>query len=421
VNYPHIAQRVFHTPLMIYPDKLAEIMGFLGPRLFGSAPEANRYVGNNYNLNDEGQLKWTPYQVTPHGVVNIPVIGTLVSRGVRLGESSGVTSYESLEFQLKAARDNPKVNRIILDIESGGGEVSGCFSLCSLIRDIRASKPVIAHVKGYAFSAAYAVASSCSEIVTSESASLGSIGVYCQLQDLTKMMENAGVKITTISAGEHKADINPFVPLTPEAHERMQMLMNDYYEQFLSSVEQGRGSKLTAHSARTVIKSDIFTGQKAISLGLSDRIGTFDSLFTPPLLPPSKGNHRMTDTLSKAEHEAALATALAAAQAQAKASVEAVHARYSAIINDQRCATCLPAALALAAESREMSAEAVGAFAQKHFKTIEAREISYEEAYLAANAETGANAVPQGTGKKADEATAATERMKARAQARGKM
>jgi capsid assembly protease len=66
-------------------------------------------------------------------------------------------------------------------------------------------KPVTATVNGMAASAADASASGASRIITIESGVVGSIGVVVVHADMSKKLENDGIRPTIIHAGKHKA------------------------------------------------------------------------------------------------------------------------------------------------------------------------------------------------------------------------
>jgi ClpP class serine protease len=146
-----------------------------------------------------------------------------------------------------------------------------------LIRSVRQIKPVTAFVNDMAASAAYGIASAASEIVTSPTSILGSIGVVMLHADRSGELAAQGVKPTLIFAGSHKVDGNPFEPLSDAVRADLQASVDAHYRQFLDTVAQGRGRKLTADMARAT-EARTFIGVEAIALGLADRIASFDEV-----------------------------------------------------------------------------------------------------------------------------------------------
>ena len=70
MNLPHVASRVFGTPLMIARAKLEVILGVLAPRLAGGAAEPIEAEADPAPL----------VSVTVERIAVVSVIGTLVSR-----------------------------------------------------------------------------------------------------------------------------------------------------------------------------------------------------------------------------------------------------------------------------------------------------------------------------------------------------
>ena len=233
-----IAERVLNRPLLVHPDKVPLILGVLQGRLpIGETdelrmlaeahigrmpfhaqrtmrgPTASRFVGQSYDEDDDGRSIALPYKRTPDGVAIITVTGSLINRGAFVGSSSGETSYEGIKYQLSRVAADPKVKSAILDIESPGGEAIGAFETAAAVRDLASQKRVVAVVNGMAASAAYALASGASEIITTPTGVSGSVGVVLLHADFSRALDKAGVTPTLIFAGAHKADGNPYEPL----------------------------------------------------------------------------------------------------------------------------------------------------------------------------------------------------------------
>lgn len=278
----HLADRVLNQPMLITPEKAAVIMSVLGGRIGVSAPDASRFF--NESEGESGRSR--PYSQTRNGVAVIPILGSLVNRGAWVGASSGLTSYEGLKFQFAEAKADSSITHVVLDIQSPGGEAVGAFETAQAVRELAAVKPVIAVVNGMAASAAYAIASAATEIVTTETGVSGSIGVVLMHADYSESMAAEGIKPTFIFAGAHKVDANPFEPLPESVRDRLQAEVNVFYEQFLATVAVGRGKRLSIEAARAT-EAQTFIGAQSVKLGLADRIGTFESVLSELSRAPS--------------------------------------------------------------------------------------------------------------------------------------
>lgn len=259
---PHLAARVFNTPLLIQRAKLDVIVSVLTPKFelqtlpppqMGPPPAA------------------PPRLADEHGVAVLPIHGTLVQRTGGLDAMSGLTSYQSIARRLDAALNDESVRGIVLDIDSPGGEAAGVFDLADHIRAAGKRKPVWAVANDAAFSAAYALASASQRLFLTRTAGVGSIGVIALHVDQSQRDTKAGLTYTPIHAGARKNDGSPHSPLTPQARAAIQTEVDRLYELFVLTVADQRGLPV-----ETVRESEaaLYFGQDAIDAGLADRIGT---------------------------------------------------------------------------------------------------------------------------------------------------
>jgi signal peptide peptidase SppA len=267
----HLADRVLNRPLLISPDKAQVILSVLSGRIGINSPEASRFEGDNRDR--AGPPK--PYNIS-NGVGIITITGSLVKRGAWVGAYSGLTSYEGIEHQLKTALADPAVKSILLDLHSPGGEAVGAFETAAIVRQVAAAKRVLAVVNGMAASAAYAIASGANDIIVTETGVAGSIGVVMLHADFSRQLDREGITPTLIHAGAHKVDGNPFEPLPDAVRADLQAEVDAFYDAFLATVAKGRGSRMTADTARQT-EARTFIGKAAVAAGLADRVGTFES------------------------------------------------------------------------------------------------------------------------------------------------
>jgi ClpP class serine protease len=121
----------------------------------------------------------------------IPVKGTLMKAdglSPALCQMLGIADMDALYEDIKYAGNEPSVEAIIFDINSPGGNVMGTYELGALIASISENKPVIAYSSGLAASAAYWLASQCTEFYCSPSSLIGSVGVSDKRVDLSKAL-----------------------------------------------------------------------------------------------------------------------------------------------------------------------------------------------------------------------------------------
>lgn len=278
-DLPHLATRVFNTPLMVQPDKLDTILAVVGPRILSGGRVDGHGIANDDRdmIAPAGVRRRLPMggYLTGDGIAVLPILGTLVRRGSFLDSLSGMTSYQALTDAVTAIFADGEVRGVIAEMDTPGGEGGGVFDLARLIRNLshETGKPFWAHANEQADSAGYALASQAEEIWLATTAFVGSIGVVAAHIDMSKADEKAGQKWTYVYAGENKVLGNRHEPLSDDAKLMLQEDIDDLYSMFIDLVSEGRG--VEAGKIRDT-KASSYRGEKAVNVGLADKVGTLD-------------------------------------------------------------------------------------------------------------------------------------------------
>jgi ClpP class serine protease len=185
-------------------------------------------------------------------------------------------SYESILDRVTEACASD-ARAVVLKIDSPGGELFGCFDAARAIRARckAAGKRLVAYVEGCACSAAYALACSADEIVTSETSFCGSIGILITRVDVTARDARDGIGFALVASGKRKLDGHPHVGLSKPELESMQSQCDSLAELFFELVASLRGVSTDAVRA---LEADVFHGPRAVEVGLADRVASFDEL-----------------------------------------------------------------------------------------------------------------------------------------------
>lgn len=205
---------------------------------------------------------------TPEGVGIIDISGPLDQRGGWWWDG-----YESIQRRVNAALADRQVQSILLDISSPGGVVAGCFEACRAIRAaaVAAGKPIVAFAGEMAASAAYALACTADTIVVPDTGMVGSVGVVTARWDVTKALDEQGVRIEVITSGARKADGNMAVPITDAELAKLQGIVDLLAGIFAQWVAERRGITVDAVMA---LEADVFFGQSSLAVRLADQVGT---------------------------------------------------------------------------------------------------------------------------------------------------
>lgn len=358
---------------------------------FGTQPTSNRFVEKPYPMNGN--------------VAMIPVTGVLLNRYGWAGAYA--SGYNFIGYMLDAALADPDVKGIALDVNSNGGMVQGCFELADRIFAGRSKKPIVAFVDANAHSAAYALASAATRIVATRSASVGSIGVVQMHVDYSKMLEEAGIKVSFIYAGDHKVDGNPYEALSPSVKKELQAEVDAIYGEFVALVARNRGI-----DEKTVRKTEAQTygTAEALELGLIDAVASSDdgiAAFVKEVSASTISTNRSTKMsnenaeaqqtpgIAEADHKAAVAAAAAEARV-------AERARIAGIVNSDEAKERTALATHLAFET-EMSVDAAKGILTAAPVTAPAKaDGGFAAAMASGNPEVGADAAPEPEAGKVD-------------------
>lgn len=178
--------------------------------------------------------------------------------------------------QLNKAAEDKDVKAVVLRVNSPGGTVTASDLLFEAVNDFRtkSKKPVIASTQEVAASGGYYVSCAADQVVVHPTSVVGSIGVIFSSFEVEDLMGKVGVKNIAIKSGPLKDMGSPFKALGPEERKVMQDMVDDYYARFKDVVKSRR--KVKQDDFAMVTDGRVFTGTRAVELGLADRTGRLE-------------------------------------------------------------------------------------------------------------------------------------------------
>lgn len=210
-------------------------------------------------------------------VVIIEIEGMLMNArtGGFLQASENTVSLFAQEMD-KAARDK-NVKAVVLRVNSPGGTVTASDLMYEIVTDFRAKsgKPVIASTQEVAASGGFYVACGADQIVAHPTSVIGSIGVIFSTFQLEGLLDKVGVEVEAVKSGPLKDMGSPFKALEKDEREVMQAMVDDYYARFVAVVRTRR-NVTDPETLKLVTDGRVFTGTRAVQLGLADRAGRLD-------------------------------------------------------------------------------------------------------------------------------------------------
>lgn len=202
--------------------------------------------------------------------------GTIVDGRSGSGFFSAVAGSETINEQLREARNDPRIRAVVLRINSPGGSAAASQEIAAAVQALRREgKVVVASMGDVAASGAYWVASQADRIVAAPATLTGSIGVIMQVQNVRELFDKLGIDVEVIKSGPHKDMGAGLRHLTPEERQLFQSMVDDIYEQFVQVVSKGR--RMPRDKVLAVADGSIFTGRQALKHGLVDELGDFET------------------------------------------------------------------------------------------------------------------------------------------------
>lgn len=269
MNYPHIVAKVYAGIWGIVPERHHAICSVLEARLAGQSAEM---PSQKARYEDEDDAPYRRIQ----GAAVIPVYGVIGKHLGLIEKMCGGCDLDDISDAIEFAEDDDAVDRVVFDINSPGGIVTGTPEVAKQIAEMK--KPTAAFGDELIASCAYWLASQCDSIHTTESMRIGSVGVYSIYLDETRAMEMDGVKVNAIVAGKFKLMGASFKGMTDKEREILQADVDRCRDWFRGDVSSRREIDIAQ------MEGQLFDGRRAVENGYSDGImgSIFDVLDSMP-------------------------------------------------------------------------------------------------------------------------------------------
>jgi serine protease SohB len=218
------------------------------------------------------------------------VIGGAPLRGLSLS-LQGLNPALERAFKVRGAK------AVALAVNSPGGSPVQSALIAGRIRALSGEKdlPVIAFIEDVGASGGYWLALAADEIFAAPSSIVGSIGVVHASFGFAGLLDRLGVERRLYTAGSKKSLLDPFRPQDPEDVDRLVEIMSEIHANFKGMVRERRGARLSAADG-DLFEGQIWTGRKALELGLIDGLGdlhgTLKERFGPKVRLPQIGATR---------------------------------------------------------------------------------------------------------------------------------
>ena len=251
--------------LMSDRERAEYLVGLIG----ADEEDEQRYRGIGFE--DYLALNPTEVEASEHKIAVITAVGSIVDGYADAGSIGSLTLLE----RIQQARDDDAVKAIVLRVDSGGGSKSASEIIRQELAHAQAAGiPVVASMGSVAASGGYWISATADRIFAHQNTITGSIGIFALIPTFEKVLNEYGVfgdgVATTPLAGAASIDRG----IQPIYAGLIQQVIQSGYDQFLAVVAEGRN--MTPEAVNEIAQGRVWTGTKALELGLVDEIGGLD-------------------------------------------------------------------------------------------------------------------------------------------------
>lgn len=190
------------------------------------------------------------------------------------GDINIIGQKKMIEALEDAAKDK-EVKAIVFRVNSPGGSAMASDLIWNAVEKAKTEKPVIVSMGNYAASGGYYIACGADRIFAEPTTITGSIGVFGMLPNAAELAKEIGVNSEVVSTHNNGAYYSVVMPVDDRYKKVVENGIENIYEEFLQRVSQGR--KMTVEQVDAIAQGRVWTGVKALEIGLVDEIGGLDA------------------------------------------------------------------------------------------------------------------------------------------------
>ena len=179
---------------------------------------------------------------------------------------------EKVIKELKELADDEDIKAVVLRVNSPGGSAYASEQIWHQVMNIKAKKPIIVSMGGYAASGGYYISCAADWIVAEPNTLTGSIGIFGMFPEASELINNKiGVHSSVVNTNLHSDFGNITRPQTETEHNILQGYVNRGYELFTKRCADGR--KMKQSKIKEIGEGRVWTGSHAKQIGLVDQLG----------------------------------------------------------------------------------------------------------------------------------------------------
>lgn len=187
----------------------------------------------------------------------------------------GMITAREVKRWFRELSQDPSLKALVIEINSPGGSPVAADEIYSAIASLRASgKSVVVVMEDTATSGAYFLSVAADTIIANPATLTGSIGVIAEIANARELLEKVGIDIEVYKSGKFKDFTSFSRDRTEEEKQLIQEYVDTAHDLFVARVVEGR--KMEEEVVRSLAEGQIFSGKKAVEVGLVDKLGSVE-------------------------------------------------------------------------------------------------------------------------------------------------
>ena len=205
----------------------------------------------------------------------VDVAGT----GALMGGSEEIVGDKVVNDLDLLAKDED-VKAVVIRINSGGGSAYASEQMWRAIQLLKQKKPVVVSMGGVAASGGYYMACGAQRIFADPTTVTGSIGIFAMIPEASELLtQKLGLNFDVVKTNRASDFGGRGLRIDEKGGAALQKHVNHGYALFLKRVADGRtaaGRKMTVEEVDKIGQGRVWTGRKALKIGLVDQLGNLD-------------------------------------------------------------------------------------------------------------------------------------------------
>lgn len=189
-------------------------------------------------------------------------------------EQSEAINSKKLSKELLSLADNDDVKAVVLRVNSPGGSAYGSEQIWYALSKVKAKKPLVVSMGGYAASGGYYISCLADSIFAQPNTITGSIGIFGLIPNAKGLTEKIGVAVDGVKTNRFSDMGTVTRPMTSDESALMQAYVERGYELFVKRCADGRSQSVDY--IKTIGEGRVWSGSQALEIGLVDALGSVD-------------------------------------------------------------------------------------------------------------------------------------------------